>query len=250
MSSGPVALPLADAHAPGPSVPFPDAARGALADTQLRHNIGHATQTIRAKRERVVAELPDWQELREAGRAIKERALRHLDEHLLELEASVGRAGGVVHWARDAEEANRTVAGLIAAHGATEVVKAKSITTEETQLNEYLAERGIHAWETDLTKMTSSSGTTASRTSSCPRSRPQPRRDPRALPAHERRRGTADLTDDPRELAEAARPHLRQKFLAAKIRDRRTTARSPRPARSRWSSPRATGACARRCRTC
>ena len=53
---------------------------------------------------RVVAELPDWEELREAGRAIKERTLRHLDAYLLELEESVTRAGGVVHWARDAEE--------------------------------------------------------------------------------------------------------------------------------------------------
>ena len=89
-----------------PRVPFPDAARTALADTQLRHNLGHATQTIRVKRAAAVAELPDWQELREAGRAIKERVLRHLDVYLLELEASVTRAGGTVHWARDGDEAN------------------------------------------------------------------------------------------------------------------------------------------------
>ena len=53
--------------------------------------------------------MPDWQELREAGRALKERVLRHLDEYLLELEAAVQRAGGTVHWARDAEECNRIV---------------------------------------------------------------------------------------------------------------------------------------------
>ena len=52
-------------------VPFPDAARTALADTQLRRNIGHATRTIRAKRAAVVAEVPDWEELRLAGEAIK-----------------------------------------------------------------------------------------------------------------------------------------------------------------------------------
>ena len=85
-----------------PTISFPDAARTALADTQLRRNLGHATHTIRAKRAGVVGELPDWQELREAGRAIKERTLRHLDAYLLELEESVTRAGGVVHWARDA----------------------------------------------------------------------------------------------------------------------------------------------------
>ena len=119
-----------------PATPFPQAARIALADTQLRRNLGHATHTIRVKRAAVVAERDDWEQLREAGRAIKERVLRHLDEYLLELEESVTRAGGVVHWARDAEECNRIVGDLIAAHGATEVVKSKSLTTEETGLNE------------------------------------------------------------------------------------------------------------------
>ncbi len=68
-----------------PAVPFPEAARAALANAQLRHNLGHATHAIRAKRAATVAEVPDWQELREAGRAIKERVLRHLDEYLVEL---------------------------------------------------------------------------------------------------------------------------------------------------------------------
>jgi L-lactate dehydrogenase complex protein LldF len=125
---------------PGGPPSFPDAARVALADTQLRHNLGHATRTIRAKRATAVAEVPDWQELREAGRAIKERVLRHLDEYLVALEAGVTRAGGTVHWARDGPECNRIVGDLVAAHGATEVVKSKSLTTEETGLNEALAE--------------------------------------------------------------------------------------------------------------
>ncbi|MGI8596884.1 MAG: formyltetrahydrofolate deformylase [Thermoleophilaceae bacterium] len=141
--SPPTALPLAASRTPGPREPFPQAARRALADEQLRHNIGHATKTIREKRARVVDELPDWEALREAGRAIKERVLRHLDHYLVQLEASVQRAGGHVHWARDADEANRVVGDLVAAHGAEEVVKVKSITTEETGLNEALAERGM-----------------------------------------------------------------------------------------------------------
>ncbi|MBV8956570.1 MAG: lactate utilization protein, partial [Solirubrobacterales bacterium] len=133
--------------------PFPEAARRALANTQLRHNLGHATQTIRAKRAEVVGELPDWEELREAGRALKERVIRHLDHYLTQLEASVQRAGGTVHWARDARECNRIVGDLVAAHGVDEVVKSKSLTTEETKLNEALAERGIRAWETDLAQL-------------------------------------------------------------------------------------------------
>src|SRR5689334_11518299 len=85
---------------------FEKNAPAALANTQLRRNMGKATQTIRAKRAAVVGELPDWEELREAGRAIKERTLRHLDDYLVQLETAVRHAGGQVHWARDAAEAN------------------------------------------------------------------------------------------------------------------------------------------------
>src|SRR6516162_2552901 len=92
-----------------PAVRFEEAARVALANTQLRRNMGKATQTIRAKREIVVHELPDWEALREAGRAIKHRTLRHLDKYLLQLEESVIRAGGQVHWAQDAAAANEIV---------------------------------------------------------------------------------------------------------------------------------------------
>ena len=98
---------------------FPAAARIALADTQLRRNLHVATHTIRDKRLRVIAEVDDWERLREAGRRIKHHAMRHLDEHLEALERSVLRAGGQVHWAGDAATANRIVGDLIAAAGAT-----------------------------------------------------------------------------------------------------------------------------------
>ena len=103
--------------------PFPQAARTALADAQVRSNIAHATTTIRVKRARVVAEVTDWELLRRAGEAIKDSALARLDEVLLELEASVVGAGGEVHWARDAAEANEVVTRLVQAEGADEVVK-------------------------------------------------------------------------------------------------------------------------------
>jgi L-lactate dehydrogenase complex protein LldF len=197
-------------------MPFPEAARHALADTQLRHNIGHATHAIRAKRAQAVAELPDWEELREAGRALKERALRHLDEHLLELEAAVGRAGGVVHWARDAEEANRVVGDLIAQHGADEVVKSKSITTEETALNEALAERGIHAWETDLAQLIIQLGEDSPSHILVPAVHKN-RAEVRELFLRTLDAAPDELSDDPRALAEVARRHLRRKFLSAKV---------------------------------
>ncbi len=195
---------------------FPDAARLALADTQLRHNLGHATHAIRAKRETVVAEVPDWEGLREAGRALKERVLRHLDTHLVALEESVQRAGGVVHWARDGEECNRIVGDIVAAHGVDEVVKAKSLTTEETGLNDALEQRGIRAWETDLAELIIQLGHDTPSHILVPAIHKN-REQIRALFARTLPDAPADLSDDPRELAETARTHLRKLFLSARV---------------------------------
>src|SRR6201996_3504274 len=196
--------------------PFPEAARAALADAQLRHNLGHATHAIRVKRAGIVAEVPDWEQLREAGRALKERVLRHLDEYLVELEGAVTRAGGAVHWARDADECNRIVGDLIAAHGAKEVVKARSLTTEETRLNEALEQRGIRAWETDLAQLIIQLGDDTPSHILVPAIHKN-REQIRELFARTLDDAPPDLSDDPRELAETARVHLRKLFLGARV---------------------------------
>ncbi|MEA2428539.1 MAG: L-lactate dehydrogenase complex protein LldF [Thermoleophilaceae bacterium] len=194
---------------------FPKAAAEALRDSQMRHNVGHATRTIREKRERAVAELPDWQELRSAGAAIKDDALLRLDELLLELEERVVAAGGTVHWARDADEANRIVGDVVEGHGAREVVKVKSIATEETRLNEALAERGIRAWETDLAELIVQLGHDAPSHILVPAIHKN-RAEIRELFMRELD-VQGELSDDPAELAEAARRHLRRRFLEAKV---------------------------------
>ncbi len=130
--------------------PFPQAARRELANTQMRRNVGHATRTIRTKRLAAVAECADWEQLRAAGSALKQDVMARLPELLEELEANMVARGGVVHWARDAAEANRIVTGLIRQTGADEVVKVKSMATQEIGLNEHLAAEGIAAIETDL----------------------------------------------------------------------------------------------------
>ena len=132
---------------------FRAGAREALADAQLRRNLGTATRTIRAMRAAVVAERADWEELREAGRAIKERVLRQLDHYLLQFEAGREAPADHVHWARDAAEAGAIVAGLVAGTGAREVVKVKSLTTDEIRLNDRLAADGIEVVETDLAEL-------------------------------------------------------------------------------------------------
>ena len=193
---------------------FPEAARAALADSQLRRNIGKATTTIRAKRAAVVEERADWEGLREAGQASKERTLRHLDRYLEELEAAVQAGGGQVHWARDADEANRIVGDLAAAAGARELVKVKSLTTDETGLNDALAARGIQAWETDLAELIVQLGHDRSSHILVPAIHLN-RAEIRTL--FMRTLELDELSDEPRALAEAARRHLRRKFLEAQV---------------------------------
>ena len=194
--------------------PFPDAAREALADTQLRRNLGNATTTIRSKRAAVVDELPDWQALRTAGRQIKDDVLWHLDTYLAQLEDAVRRAGGQVHWARDAHEANRIVTDLVHSTGADEIVKVKSLTTDEIELNQALAAAGIAAWETDLAELIVQLGEDLPSHILVPaihRNRSEIR------DLFRRRLGVQDLTDEPVDLAAAARVHLRGKFLSARV---------------------------------
>jgi L-lactate dehydrogenase complex protein LldF len=197
-----------------PAVPFQDAARIALADTQLRRNMGKATQTIRGKRSVAVEELPDWEQLREAGRAIKERVLRHLDDYLVQLEESVKKAGGQVHWARDAAEANRIIAGIAKGHGAKQVVKVKSLTTDEIGLNEALKLEGIEAIETDLAELIIQLAGERSSHILVPAIHKN-RSEIREL--FKKKFGLEHLTDEPKALADAARMHLRAKFLETKV---------------------------------
>ena len=73
--------------------PFPRAAREALANRQVRANLLHATTTIRLKRAEAVGEVSDWEELRDAGAAVKDLSLLSLDRQLVQLEAAVMRRG-------------------------------------------------------------------------------------------------------------------------------------------------------------
>ncbi len=200
--------------------PFPEAAKTALADEQLRTNLRRATTTIRTKRARAVAELDDWEALRVAGAAIKDDVLARWPELLAQLEGNVRAAGGVVHWARDAGEANALVARLVREAGADEVVKVKSMVTQEIELNAALAAEGIAAWETDLAELIVQLGDDLPSHILVPaihRNRSEIRDIFRAGMAAAGRPAPADLTDDPPALAEAARLHLREKFLRARV---------------------------------
>ncbi|TWP52777.1 iron-sulfur cluster-binding protein [Lentzea tibetensis] len=192
---------------------FPNAARTALADTQLRQNLRKATGTIRARRASAVAEMPDWEALRLSGEAIKNDVLSRLEVLLPQLEEAVTARGGTVHWARDAEEANAIVLRLCRENDATEVVKVKSMATAEIGLNEALEEGGVHAIETDLAELIVQLGDDRPSHILVPaihRNRSEIRE------IFQRRMGIS-VSDEPADLAEAARLYLRQKFLTTKV---------------------------------
>ncbi|MEX2982853.1 lactate utilization protein B [Streptomyces sp. C36] len=199
---------------------FPRAAARATEDATLRSNLRRATHTIRARRARAVAELADWEELRAAAAAVKDRTLRHLDHYLTLLEENVTRAGGTVHWAADADEANRIVTELVRATGEREVVKVKSMTTQETGLNDALERAGIRAYETDLAELIVQLADDLPSHILVPaihRGRGEIRDIFRDRMADWGRPAPEGLTDRPADLAEAARLHLREKFLTAKV---------------------------------
>jgi L-lactate dehydrogenase complex protein LldF len=197
-----------------PDVTFAKAAHGTLENAQMRRNLRHATTTIREKRLRAVAEVADWQELRTHGAAVKDHAMANLGQYLEELEASVQRAGGRVHWARGATEARAIVAQIAHSHGAREIIKVKSITTDEIELNGGLAEHGIHAVETDLAELIVQLAEDRPSHILVPaihRNRSEIRE------LFQRKLGAELLTDEPKALAEAARVYLREKFLTTKV---------------------------------
>lgn len=195
---------------------FPLAAHEALESSQLRKNLHHATATIRAKRAAVVAEVLDWEDLRKAGEALKNRALDGLDVLLTRFESQFSQAGGKVHFATDASDANDIVTKLVAGTGSREVVKVKSMATQEIGLNEALEQAGITAYETDLAELIVQLGNDWPSHILVPaihKNRSEIREIfLKAIPGVD-----PDLTDDPKALAATARAHLRRRFLSARV---------------------------------
>jgi L-lactate dehydrogenase complex protein LldF len=167
---------------------------------------------VREKRDRAAASVPEWEELRARASAIKEHALTHLDEYLVRFEERARENGMQVHWARDADEHNRIVHGILADAGARRLVKSKSMLTEECGLNPYLEARGIEVTDSDL----------GERIVQLRREGPSHI----VMPAIHLKKeevgetfhdhlGTPEGLAEPTALARAAREHLRERFLAA-----------------------------------
>src|SRR5262245_34652195 len=129
---------------------FLNATDQALADPPLQAALARLTGTLMAGNRRGFAALANSEKLRDHAKRIKEHTLAHLDRYLEQLEASVMRQGGQVHWAADAEDARRIIVSIARDTGSRRVVKSKSMTSEEIHLNSALETAGIEVTETDF----------------------------------------------------------------------------------------------------
>jgi len=129
---------------------FDQNARAALRDTQLRGALDNLVKTFGERRKEVIKTVDDWEALRNRARQIKDETLAHLDNYLEQFTGNAEKAGATIHWARDGKEVCRIVLDLIDAIDATNVVKSKSMATEEIHLNHALEAEGINPIETDL----------------------------------------------------------------------------------------------------
>jgi L-lactate dehydrogenase complex protein LldF len=129
---------------------FLGAAQQALADPPLQAALVRLTSTLLAANRRGYAALADSERLRDHAKRIKEYTLAHLDRYLEQLEASVTKVGGHIHWASTAEEARQTVLDIAWGAGCKRAVKSKSMTSEEVHLNPALETAGIEVIETDF----------------------------------------------------------------------------------------------------
>ena len=131
---------------------FPSASKAALDDAGLQRLLGRVVHGFSDLRDAAVEEVtePVWEQLRERARSIKQQTLANLDYYLELVDRSVTRNGGHVHFAKDADEANRIVVEIAKRHDVKRVVKSKSMVSEEMGINQVLEANGIEPVETDL----------------------------------------------------------------------------------------------------
>jgi L-lactate dehydrogenase complex protein LldF len=169
---------------------------------------------VRDKRDAITKTIPEWEQLRDLASQIKDNVLANLDSYLVEFEQKAKANNIHVHWAADAEEHNQIVLGILQQHDCKAIVKSKSILTEECHLNPFLEKNGVEVVDTDL-------GERIVQFLNQPPSHI-------VLPAiHLKKRDISEIfheklqtekgNEDPTYLTQAARVHLREKFLSAKV---------------------------------
>jgi L-lactate dehydrogenase complex protein LldF len=190
---------------------FLNAAQQALADPPLQAALVRLTSTLMAGNRRGYAALADIDALRDHAKRIKEHTLAHLDRYLEQLEASVLKHGGHVHWAANAEEARRIVLDIARQTKSRRIVKSKSMTSEEIHLNPALEAEGLEVTETDFGEFIIQLAGERPSHIVAPAVHHTRESIARVLSKH----SGETLSDDPQSLAKAGRRLLRQEFAQA-----------------------------------
>ena len=197
-----------------PIVDHPTAAKPFVTNDQRSHWHDQALWFVRSKRDKQASAVPEWEYLRELASAIKTHTIANLDRYLEDFERNARALGATVHWAADADEHNAIVLRILRDHQKSRIVKSKSMLTEECGLNHFLEENGVEVVDTDLgERIVQLRKETPSHI---------------VLPAihikkeevgetFHRHLGTDAGASDPKYLTEAARQHLRSKFLDGEI---------------------------------
>src|SRR5437764_2543795 len=196
---------------------FPENARAGLANPVLQRALGLARTGFPLRRQQAIDRLPEFEALREEGRAIKDHTLAHLDFYLEIYERKVTEAGGKVHWARTAEEARAAVLDICRSVGAKTVTKGKSMVAEEIALNDHLEANGITPVETDLGEYIIQLRHEPPSHIIAPAIHLMKEQVADAFRAAHKELDPARNIEEPRALCEEARTVLRPQFLAADV---------------------------------
>ena len=124
--------------------------KDALRNSDVRAAVDKATDSSILSRQKIIDQIPYWENLRSKAHSIKKDVIENLDKYLVEFEENCTKNGIEVHWARNADEAQKIILDIAEKNNVKKVVKSKSLTTEEIHLNDFLIKNGIEALETDL----------------------------------------------------------------------------------------------------
>ncbi len=193
-------------------MPHPQLAQKFTANEDRAHWHDNALWFVRSKRDKCAHELPEWELLRETASQIKQHTGSKLGDYLEQFEAQATQLGAVVHWAKDAAEHNQIVLEILQKHNVQKVVKSKSMLTEECHLNPFLERHGMEVIDTDLGERIVQLRNESPSHIVLPAIHIKKEEVGELFHEH---LGTEEGADDPNYLTEAARGHLREKFLGA-----------------------------------
>jgi L-lactate dehydrogenase complex protein LldF len=196
---------------------FEACARSGLANGNLQRALALARTGFPLRRRLAIERLPEFEALREIGRAIKDHTIEHLDFYLEYYETKVEASGGQVHWARTPEEACAAVLQICRSAGAKTVTKGKSMVAEEVGLNEYLEANGITPVETDLGEYIIQLRKEPPSHIIAPAIHLVKEQVAETFRAEHRALDSTRPLDEPRQMCDEARAVLRPQFLAADV---------------------------------